>query len=74
MITKKVPCTQRVKDIESAASGIKEVDVGDGWVETNDANKNENADDVFDMDAEEKLQVVPDIEEEEEEVFDMDDL
>jgi hypothetical protein len=33
LITRKVPCLKRIKELEDAASGIQEVDLGDGWVE-----------------------------------------
>ena len=75
MITRKVPCPNRIKDVESAAKNLKEVEVGDGWVEAEDALKAvPNDEDNYDMDAE--AHVVEDkvVDEGEEEVFDMDDL
>jgi len=36
LVTKKVPCPNRIKDIEEAAKAVQEKDVGDGWVETQD--------------------------------------
>ena len=69
LITRQVPCQKRIKEIESSAVGMREIEVEDGWVE---AAKPEGSDDeVVDMDA----QVVSLKEEEkveEEEVFDMD--
>lgn len=58
LVTKKVPCANRIKDVEQAAQGVVEKDIGDGWVETNDNLKAADADDVFDMDDE--AHVVPD--------------
>lgn len=49
LITRKVPSQCRIKDIESSASGIQEVDIGDGWVETNDQGA-DKAEEVFDLD------------------------
>ena len=72
MVTKKVPCKHRVKDVEIAAQGVKEVEVGDGWVETNDNLKEQNPDEMFDLD--EAHVVAEKVEEEEEEVMDVDDL
>ena len=61
-----------MKDVEIAAQGVKEVEVGDGWVETNDNLKEQNPDEMFDLD---EAHVVADkVEEEEEEVMDLDDL
>lgn len=73
-MTEKVPCSRRVKDVENAAQGIEEVDLGDGWTEA--VNNDPAAKDTpMDMDA----QMVPDggqqaKEEEEEEIGDMDDM
>jgi hypothetical protein len=50
LVTRKVPSQCRIKDIESAASGIQEVDIGDGWVETN-AGATASGEEVFDMDS-----------------------
>jgi len=63
-----------VKDVENAAQGIEEVDLGDGWTEAVN-NDPENKEQPMDMDA----QMVPDTneqkkEEEEEEIGDMDDM
>lgn len=53
LVTKKVPCPNRIKDIEDAAKAVQEVEVGDGWVETNDNLKKEVAEEeVFDLDEE----------------------
>ena len=41
-----------------AAAAVKEVDVGDGWIETNDNLKEDGADDVYDLD--DDAHVVPD--------------
>jgi ubiquitin-like-conjugating enzyme ATG3 len=72
LVTRKVPCPNRIKDVETAAQGVKEIEVGDGWVETNDNLKDENQE-VFDLDDE--AHVVPEkAQEEEEEVVDLDDL
>ena len=73
-MTKKVPCANRIKDVEVAAQGVVEKDIGDGWVETNDNLKAADADDVFDMDDE--VHVVPDKaqEDDDEECVDLDDL
>lgn len=48
------------------------MDVGDGWIETNDNLKAADADDVFDMD--DDAHVVPDKEEDEDDCVDLDDL
>lgn len=72
MVTRKVPCKNRIKDIETAAAGVQEVEIGDGWVETNDNMKASDADDVFDLDDE--AHVVAEKEDENEEVVDLDDL
>jgi ubiquitin-like-conjugating enzyme ATG3 len=73
LVTRKVPCPNRVKDVEVAAAAVKEIEVGDGWVETNDNMKAADADEVFDLD--DDAHVVEDkAEPEEEEVMDLDDL
>lgn len=77
LVTKKVSCESRIKDVEVAAQSVQEKDLGDGWVETNDEKKPED-DEVLDMDDEDnKAQVVPDKGgdgDDSEEVVDMDDL
>lgn len=74
MITKKVSCPARIKDIEEAAKNVKEVDVGDGWVETNDNMKVEE-EECFDLDdAAHVVEEKKDAAAEEEECFDLDDL
>lgn len=81
LVTKKVPCPNRIKDIEEAAKAVQEKDVGDGWVETQDnLKKDEAADEVFDLDEEEAAQankahvVEENKDDDEEEVMDLDDL
>ena len=74
LVTEKVPCSRRVKDVENAAQGIEEVDLGDGWTEA--VNNDPAAKDMpIDMDA----QMVPNggqqaKDEDEEEIGDMDDM
>lgn len=71
LITRKVPSQCRIKDIESAASGIKEVEIGDGWVETN-AGETANAEDVFDMDA--NAHVVEETKHQQEQAMDVEEV
>ena len=68
LITRKVPCRKRIKELESAASGIQEVEIGDGWVEANDTS--EAPQEAFDLNA----QVVSAEEEKDEAAVDLDDL
>ncbi len=71
---------KRIKDLESAASGIQEVDVGDGWVEATGGEEDAPQQAVVDMDMEAgaKMQVVGGVEAEapaqEQEIADMDAL
>ena len=74
LVTRQVVCEQRIKDVETAAQGVKEVDIGDGWVETNEEKKELEADEVLDLDDENQANVVPDNDNENEEVVDLDDL
>ena len=77
LVTKKVSCEQRIKDIEKAAQEVMEVDVGDGWVETNEEKKEPDAEECLDLedDIEPKAQVVEGGDDEDvEEVVDLDDL
>ena len=67
-------CEQRIKDVETAAQGVKEVDLADGWVETNEEKKELEEDEVYDLDDEDKVNVVPEDDNEEEEIVDLDDL
>lgn len=57
MITERVPCQKRIKDVESSASAIKEVDIGDGWTEA--VAPDTGDDQVVDIDN--AMQVVDDI-------------
>ena len=57
MITERVPCQKRIKDVESSASAIKEVDLGDGWTE---AVAPETGDDQV-VDIDNAMQVVDDM-------------
>jgi hypothetical protein len=74
LITRQVVCEQRIKDIEQAASSVMEVDVGDGWVETQDEQKELDADEVLDLDDEVQAHVVPDADADDDEIVDLDDL
>ena len=53
LVTRQVVCEQRIKDVETSAQAVKEVDVGDGWVETNEEKQALQADEVLDLDDEE---------------------
>jgi len=57
LITERVPCQKRIKDVESSASAIKEVDLGDGWTEA--VAPDTGDDQVVDIDN--AMQVVDDI-------------
>jgi ubiquitin-like-conjugating enzyme ATG3 len=83
LVTEKVPCLRRIKDIQSDATGVQEKDIGDGWTETfTGDNKGELVD--IDMDEQKTVQVVQkefDLDEEEakeeqkqEELPDLDDM
>ncbi len=58
LITERVPCQKRIKDVESSASAIQEVDLGDGWTE---ARPPEDAGDDQVVDIDNAMQVVDDI-------------
>lgn len=66
LVTEKVPCLKRIKDLQNDATGVQEKDIGDGWTETSHADKPA---DLVDIDGEEKatMQVV-------EKEVDLDDL
>ena len=49
LITERVPCQKRIAEVESAASAIQEVDVGDGWFEARPPDAGE-AGQVVDID------------------------
>jgi len=70
-----VPCQKRIKDIESSAKGVQEVDLEDGWVETKVEDSENKNDEIVDIDA--VAQVVDEPEQQnndEEEVVDMDEM
>ena len=76
LITERVPCQNRIADVESAAGAIQEIEMEDGWFEARlpeDAIGNE----VGDMDN--QMQVVGDsgtggaAQQDDDEVADMDD-
>lgn len=50
MITRQVPCQKRIKDIESTAQGVTEVEIEDGWVETKVEDAGLEAQEVVDID------------------------
>lgn len=68
LVTEKVPCLRRIKDIQSDATGVQEKDIGDGWTET---FTGEAQGELIDIDADEKrtMQVVGG-----EELVDLDDM
>lgn len=83
LITERVPCTRRIKDVESAANAIQEVALEDDWFE---ARAPEAGQDGAVVDIDNEMQVVDDMDAmdamdnnggaaaQEEEVADMDDL
>lgn len=50
LVTKKVPSYKRIKDLELAAAGIKEHDIGDGWI-LPEQQIEEGKDEIMDLDS-----------------------
>ena len=79
LITERVPCTKRIKDVESAASAIQEVALEDDWFEARPPESGQEGG-VVDIDNE--MQVVEDMDDadgggaaaQDEEPVDMDDI